>query len=1208
MSTDLTQTLGFDATSALASLTQLDGALATLEARMTAAAATMRQFNTAGNSTSQLLSRLASNATKAAAALNTLGGSSGTGKIQGFAAAYNNVGAAVNTAAASVAAGSKSIVASTAAAGTQGAANADRLTTSLKLLSRITFTQAVVRALSTLRNTLKDVAGEAVDFQKKVALIQTIDQSGQSADQLKNSIRSLSDAFNVPQLEVADALYQTISNQIGEAGQSVQFLTEALKFARATNSNAADSVDLLSGAIKSFNLGVDDTARVATTFFKTIDLGRITADRLANTFGRVGPQAGALGLSLEEVGAAIAAISVKGSSSNESLTQFRGIITALVKPTDAMKATIADLGFSSAQAAIKTLGFTGVLKALADSTGNSNEAFAKLFPNVRGLGGAISLTADGAKALAADLDEMVAASSKTNTDKFLVATATDAERVTSDLNKLKNALTDELGQAFLKAAADVSNFTGGVGGLIELIRISPPFVGGLGVSLLSLASAFSVARLAGLGLTPVVTMLLSIPAAFGAGKSLGDFLDTKLAESAFEQVNELIKQDQEQLAQFKDATKQSLDEALKADEDRIQSARNAAREITAEYNGQVSEATALNKSLVTGLKADATDVIAAYRKLSTAVGSAIADAAKSKQESLNQIQALENKQTKAMLQGQLAGLTDAQKVFALSQQSAQLAAKAASLIASSSGNAAQTSEGRQQATLSQQLAEQEVSLAKQVGDRGLIAKAATDLASAQNHQIAAEQQLATADDARVTKLTKEKASIDATTKALQEQFNILLANSGVLDKQGKQFSDAEQAQRAAAREAASNQIAKLSLSNASLSQLSQLGLGAAVAKLGSQLNVAPLKLAFDADAGISRVQSRLTQAFANFKVKLGFDTSALESSLGTTFANPEQIFQGLDQLKSQAANLRQQLGNASNAAQESAALQRQFSGFQQTALSSAPGEFGIATPANNSQLLANLQKINTELSSIAQQSQITDADVQRAKQAVTQFIDNGTNLSLFGQLQFANTNKALASMVVTLQQLANVQKQALDPAQAAAYKAQLQQIESLLIGASANNIGTNLKQGATALDGAESPAEIIARSSATVRQNYEAAARAINQASQARPGGGQVQGLAKGGMVRYYADGGFAPHGTDTVPAMLTPGEFVVNADATRRFYSQLTAMNSGRQPIYRATGGPVTQNFSFGDINLVNERSKNPARSIASELRRELRRSTSTL
>jgi TP901 family phage tail tape measure protein len=53
--------------------------------------------------------------------------------------------------------------------------------------------------------------------------------------------------------------------------------------------------------------------------------------------------------------------------------------------------------------------------------------------------------------------------------------------------------------------------------------------------------------------------------------------------------------------------------------------------------------------------------------------------------------------------------------------------------------------------------------------------------------------------------------------------------------------------------------------------------------------------------------------------------------------------------------------------------------------------------------------------------------------------------------------------------------------------------------------------------------------------------------------------MAGGGKVNKYAAGGFAQfaNGTDTVPAMLTPGEFVVNKKATDMYGPLLAAMNS---------------------------------------------------
>ena len=50
------------------------------------------------------------------------------------------------------------------------------------------------------------------------------------------------------------------------------------------------------------------------------------------------------------------------------------------------------------------------------------------------------------------------------------------------------------------------------------------------------------------------------------------------------------------------------------------------------------------------------------------------------------------------------------------------------------------------------------------------------------------------------------------------------------------------------------------------------------------------------------------------------------------------------------------------------------------------------------------------------------------------------------------------------------------------------------------------------------------------------------------------------------------PMGTDTVPAWLTPGEFVMNAEATRMFKPQIEAMNNAGQSVQRAQGGTIPE------------------------------------
>jgi hypothetical protein len=80
--------------------------------------------------------------------------------------------------------------------------------------------------------------------------------------------------------------------------------------------------------------------------------------------------------------------------------------------------------------------------------------------------------------------------------------------------------------------------------------------------------------------------------------------------------------------------------------------------------------------------------------------------------------------------------------------------------------------------------------------------------------------------------------------------------------------------------------------------------------------------------------------------------------------------------------------------------------------------------------------------------------------------------------------------------------------------------------------------------------------------------RAVSDAGTSVAQGG-ARGIARGGMI-YANNGMFVPRGTDTVPAMLTPGEFVVNRQSVNRGNNlqMLQAMNG----IGYAQGGQVGQ------------------------------------
>lgn len=499
----ITQTFGIDASQALKALEALDVGFAKLESRLQGVATAMGRTNVAAKGVSNLGSAFRSNVPEATK-------------------------------------------------------HVERLTTSLGLLSRVVYTQFIVRAMSQIRDAIRSTAGEAAEFQKQIALTTTIAdgaQFGQIADQVKR----LSNEFNLPLLETAQGLYNTLSNQVGDFGESIRFAEEAARFAKATNSSLADSVDLLSAALASYGLKADDVDRVSKAFFVGIDKGRLTAAELSNSFGRIATVGADLGVSLEEMSAALAAISVRGTKSSEAITQLRAIMSALQKPSVAMRKTLEEMGFTSAETAIKVLTLPGVLDKLSKSTGGSVEQMAKLFPNIRGLSGASSLLSDDLVSLSANIREMEAAGRDFSREKFLLATATDAEKVTKEINILKNALTTELGQAALKTAKDLFELTGGAKNLIDTAKVAIPTLAGVAAALLAVRSSANLAAGGYGGLAKAMNALALVGVAGGVGASIGTFIENQRVETLLKSLNEFDAAQKDSMDKFLATQRQERD-------------------------------------------------------------------------------------------------------------------------------------------------------------------------------------------------------------------------------------------------------------------------------------------------------------------------------------------------------------------------------------------------------------------------------------------------------------------------------------------------------------------------------------------------------------------------------------------------------------------------------------------------------------------------
>lgn len=237
---------------------------------------------------------------------------------------------------------------------------------SWRSILRLQQIQILHYGISGVTRALENATRAGAEFRVKIAEIQTISQrSQQTTGAWTYQLVGLSNQFDLELLDATSAAYEAISNQIAEGARITPFLTTAFEFARTTSSSAMQSVNLLSSAINGFNLSAFQTERTAAQLFKTIEVGRVRAEQIANIFGNSVPMANALGVSMAELNAGLATLTIQGTRPDTSLTLMNNIMLKLVKPSSEMVELFKEWGVESGEAAVATYGFYGVLQKLA---------------------------------------------------------------------------------------------------------------------------------------------------------------------------------------------------------------------------------------------------------------------------------------------------------------------------------------------------------------------------------------------------------------------------------------------------------------------------------------------------------------------------------------------------------------------------------------------------------------------------------------------------------------------------------------------------------------------------------------------------------------------------------------------------------------------------------------------------------------------------
>jgi TP901 family phage tail tape measure protein len=244
---------------------------------------------------------------------------------------------------------------------------------------------------------------QAADFEAQMRNVNSIAQLSEGRfRKLSAEVKGLAGQTAQSPKVLAAGLYQLVSSGF-KAGESIQILHAAAIAASAGLTDTETSVTALAAVLNAYHLPAGKATEVSDQLFQTVNRGVITFEELAHTIGDVLPFAATLHVGLDQVGASISTMTKAGISAPETMTRIKTSLEALIKPSKGMQAAFKELGVANGEQLIKQKGFQGALEALVHTAGGSKEAIAKLFPNIRALGGVLALTGSNAKGAEQDV-------------------------------------------------------------------------------------------------------------------------------------------------------------------------------------------------------------------------------------------------------------------------------------------------------------------------------------------------------------------------------------------------------------------------------------------------------------------------------------------------------------------------------------------------------------------------------------------------------------------------------------------------------------------------------------------------------------------------------------------------------------------------------------------------------------------------------------
>ncbi|NQT40319.1 MAG: phage tail tape measure protein [Planctomycetes bacterium] len=197
-------------------------------------------------------------------------------------------------------------------------------------------------------------------------------------------IKNMAVEFGKTKDDLATGLYDILSATVPPA-LAMERLAAATKLASAGNAEVGSSVSVLNTLMDTYGDSFKDAADASDFLFAIVKRGRTNLTELSGSLGNIIATAKAAGMSVEDMGAAVALLTRATGGTDTALTALNAISATFLKPaTEGAALWKSKFGEAMDANTLKAIGMTGVLERM--STLGAGD-IAKIFPNLRALRG-----------------------------------------------------------------------------------------------------------------------------------------------------------------------------------------------------------------------------------------------------------------------------------------------------------------------------------------------------------------------------------------------------------------------------------------------------------------------------------------------------------------------------------------------------------------------------------------------------------------------------------------------------------------------------------------------------------------------------------------------------------------------------------------------------------------------------------------------------